>query len=97
MVAVDEWSKMNPTLAAYLGDIAEVNDENLEKIIELKPDLIIAAGDVKNFDKLSKIAPLSLSLRAMKNKFIFMVNNIRAVQRFSIKRITVSTTLNNQN
>ncbi|MBM7568412.1 iron-hydroxamate ABC transporter substrate-binding protein [Paenibacillus sacheonensis] len=57
IVAVDEWSKQNPNFAVYLGDTPEVNDEDLEKIIELKPDLIIAAGDVKNDDKLKQIAP----------------------------------------
>src|SRR5699024_3805154 len=38
-------------------DAEEVSDENLEKIIELEPDLIIGLSNIKNYDKLSEIAP----------------------------------------
>ncbi|KGK84185.1 iron-hydroxamate ABC transporter substrate-binding protein [Clostridium sp. HMP27] len=57
IVGVDTWSKANPRYEEYVKDAVEVSDENLEKIIELKPDLIIAASTNKNIDKLSKIAP----------------------------------------
>ncbi|MBM7871663.1 iron complex transport system substrate-binding protein [Clostridium pascui] len=57
IVGVDTWSKANPRYEQYVKDAVEVSDENLEKIIELKPDLIIAASTNKNIDKLGKIAP----------------------------------------
>jgi iron complex transport system substrate-binding protein len=57
IVGVDAWAKGNTRYAKYIKDAAEVSDENLEKIIELKPDLIIVAATNKNIDKLSQIAP----------------------------------------
>lgn len=57
LVGVDKWSKMNPRFKEELKDIEEVSDENLEKIIELEPDLIIGLSTIKNVDKLSQIAP----------------------------------------
>lgn len=56
MVGVDAWSKMNPRFEK-LQDVEEVTDENLEKIIELNPDLIIGLSNIKNVDKLEEIAP----------------------------------------
>jgi iron complex transport system substrate-binding protein len=56
MVGVDSWSKMNPRFEK-LKDVEEVTDENLEKIIELDPDLIIGLSTIKNVDKLKEIAP----------------------------------------
>lgn len=56
IVGVDSWSKMNPRFE-QLEDVAEVTDENLEKIIELNPDLIIGLSNIKNVDKLKEIAP----------------------------------------
>lgn len=57
VVGVDVWSKNNPTFEKELKDVEEVSDENLEKIIELEPDLIIGLSNVKNLDKLKEIAP----------------------------------------
>ncbi|MBS4174124.1 iron-hydroxamate ABC transporter substrate-binding protein [Bacillus sp. FJAT-49736] len=57
IVGVDSWSKMNPNFQDKLKNVTEVSDENLEKIIELDPDLIIGLDNVKNLDKLKKIAP----------------------------------------
>ncbi|WP_027410297.1 iron-hydroxamate ABC transporter substrate-binding protein [Anoxybacteroides tepidamans] len=57
LVGVDSWSKMNPRFQKQLKDVAEVSDENIEKIMELNPDLIIGLSTTKNIDKLSKIAP----------------------------------------
>jgi iron complex transport system substrate-binding protein len=56
IVGVDSWSKMNPRFEK-LKDVEEVTDENLEKIIELDPDLIIGLSTIKNVDKLKEIAP----------------------------------------
>lgn len=56
LVGADSWSKMNPNFKK-LKDVEEVTDENLEKIIELNPDLIIGLSTIKNVDKLKEIAP----------------------------------------
>ncbi|MFF2155235.1 iron-hydroxamate ABC transporter substrate-binding protein [Paenibacillus chitinolyticus] len=56
LVGVDSWSKKNPRFDK-LKDVQEVSDESLEKIIELKPDLIIGLSTIKNIDKLKQIAP----------------------------------------
>jgi iron complex transport system substrate-binding protein len=57
VVGADVWSKTNPTFEKEMKDVAEVSDEDLEKIIELEPDLIIGLSNIKNVDKLSEIAP----------------------------------------
>ncbi|WP_018754402.1 iron-hydroxamate ABC transporter substrate-binding protein [Paenibacillus terrigena] len=57
LIGVDSWSKMNPRFQDQLKDVQEVSDENLEKIIELDPDLIIGLSTTKNVDKLKEIAP----------------------------------------
>ncbi|GIN85305.1 ABC transporter substrate-binding protein [Heyndrickxia sporothermodurans] len=57
LVGVDSWSKMNPRFTDKLKNVQAVSDENLEKIIELNPDLIIGLSTIKNVDKLKKIAP----------------------------------------
>ncbi|RRJ65793.1 iron-hydroxamate ABC transporter substrate-binding protein [Paenibacillus oralis] len=58
LVGVDAWTKANPKFQDPLKNVAEVSDENVESILNLKPDLIIAMSDVKNADKLKQIAPL---------------------------------------
>lgn len=57
LAGTDSWSKMNPRFEEDLKDVEEISDENLEKIIELEPDLIIGLSTSKNIDKLSEIAP----------------------------------------
>ncbi|ETI66600.1 iron-hydroxamate ABC transporter substrate-binding protein [Neobacillus vireti] len=57
LVGVDSWSKMNPRFLDKLKNVEEVSDENVEKIIQLNPDLIIGLDNVKNIDKLKQIAP----------------------------------------
>ncbi|WP_277585014.1 iron-hydroxamate ABC transporter substrate-binding protein [Psychrobacillus antarcticus] len=57
LVGVDSWSKANPGYDSFLADVEEVSEENLEKIIELNPDLIIALSTVQNLDKIKEIAP----------------------------------------
>ncbi|MET0786771.1 MAG: iron-hydroxamate ABC transporter substrate-binding protein [Paenisporosarcina sp.] len=57
LVGVDSWSKMNPRFEEKLEGVEEVTDENLEKIIELEPDLIVGLSNIKNVDKLNEIAP----------------------------------------
>ncbi|MED4924029.1 ABC transporter substrate-binding protein [Anoxybacillus geothermalis] len=57
IVGVDSWSKMNPLFEEKLKDADVVTDEDIEKIMALKPDLIIGLSNTKNVHKLSKIAP----------------------------------------
>ncbi|QUG40373.1 ABC transporter substrate-binding protein [Psychrobacillus sp. INOP01] len=57
LVGVDSWSKSNPGYDSYLADVEEVSEENLEKIIELDPDLIIGASTTQNLEKIKEIAP----------------------------------------
>ncbi len=57
VVGVDTWSKNNPTFEEELAGVAEVSEDNLESVIALDPDLIIALSTVKNLDQLQEIAP----------------------------------------
>lgn len=57
IVGADAWSMKNTNFEDDLKDVEEVSDESLEKIIELDPDLIIGLSNMKNYDKLSEIAP----------------------------------------
>lgn len=58
LVGVDSFTKTNPNFQKQLKNVTAVSDEHPEKIMELKPDLIIAGSDVKNAGKLKQIAPL---------------------------------------
>jgi iron complex transport system substrate-binding protein len=55
LVGVDSWSKNNPNYD--LEGIPAVSDDNLEKILELNPDLIIGLSNIKNISRLKQIAP----------------------------------------
>lgn len=57
IVGIDEWTNANPLFEDMLSDVEIVTEDNLEKIIELNPDLIIAGTHMKNLDKMGKIAP----------------------------------------
>ncbi|WP_058308649.1 iron-hydroxamate ABC transporter substrate-binding protein [Gracilibacillus massiliensis] len=55
LVGVDSWGKDNPSFD--LEGVEVVSDEDLEKIIELEPDVIIGPSTIKNYEKMSEIAP----------------------------------------
>ncbi|EJL26165.1 iron-hydroxamate ABC transporter substrate-binding protein [Brevibacillus sp. BC25] len=57
LVGVDQWTKQNPLFTEKLKDVEVVSDADLEKILALKPDLIVAGSEMKNLDQFSKIAP----------------------------------------
>lgn len=57
IVGIDSWTKANDRYAPYLEGAVEVSGEDLEKILELDPDLIVAASTTNNLEKLSEIAP----------------------------------------
>lgn len=56
-VATDQWAKDNKFLADKLDKAEVVTTDSLEKILSLKPDLIIAFSDEKNLKKYQDIAP----------------------------------------
>ncbi|MEF2967832.1 iron-hydroxamate ABC transporter substrate-binding protein [Paenibacillus sp. M1] len=58
LAGADSWTKGNPNFKDQLKDVPEVSEENVESILNVKPDLIIAGSDIKNADKLKEIAPL---------------------------------------
>lgn len=60
IVGVDSWSANNPNFKEQLKDVPVVSNEDLEKIIELDPDLIIGLDNINNADKLKEIAPTVL-------------------------------------
>jgi iron complex transport system substrate-binding protein len=57
IVGVDQWTNMSPLFTDKLKGVEVVSDEDLEKIIELDPDLIVVGTESKNVEKLSEIAP----------------------------------------
>lgn len=57
LIGVTSWAKNNPRFKEELADVEEVTETDLEKIIELEPDLIIGASTTNNIDKLKEIAP----------------------------------------
>lgn len=59
-VGADAWSMQNPEFDEYLKDAIEVSNEEIEKIVELEPDLILGLDTVENADKLKEIAPTVL-------------------------------------
>lgn len=60
IVGVDSWSAGNPNFQVGLKNAEIVSNEDLEKIIELEPDLIIGLNNISNADKLKEIAPTVL-------------------------------------
>ncbi|WP_277674093.1 iron-hydroxamate ABC transporter substrate-binding protein [Piscibacillus halophilus] len=60
IVGVDSWSANNPNFEEGLKGAEVVSNEDLEKIIELDPDLILGLNNIENADKLQEIAPTVL-------------------------------------
>ncbi|MEK4425111.1 iron-hydroxamate ABC transporter substrate-binding protein [Solibacillus sp. FSL K6-1523] len=60
MVGVDSWSANNSNFAEGIKDAEIVANTDIEKILELNPDLIIGLNNIENADKLSEIAPTVL-------------------------------------
>ncbi|SHE89219.1 iron complex transport system substrate-binding protein [Seinonella peptonophila] len=56
-VGVMQNAKDSKILVPKLKNVTTISPDNIEKIVELKPDLIITGTHNKNIDKLSKIAP----------------------------------------
>ncbi|MGE7674325.1 iron-hydroxamate ABC transporter substrate-binding protein [Lysinibacillus sp. NPDC094403] len=60
VVGVDSWAKDNPNFQNDIKDAVVVENTDIEKIIELEPDLIIGLNGIENADKLAEIAPTVL-------------------------------------
>ncbi|WP_433596200.1 iron-hydroxamate ABC transporter substrate-binding protein [Lysinibacillus xylanilyticus] len=60
VVGIDSWSKDNPNFQDEIKDAVVVENTDIEKIIELDPDLIIGLNGIENADKLAEIAPTVL-------------------------------------
>lgn len=60
VVGVDVWSADNPNFKEATEGAEVVSNEDLEKIIELDPDLIIGLNNIENAAKLEEIAPTVL-------------------------------------
>ncbi|MFJ8513636.1 iron-hydroxamate ABC transporter substrate-binding protein [Lysinibacillus xylanilyticus] len=60
VVGVDSWSEDNPNFQDEIKDAVVVENTDIEKIIELDPDLIIGLNGIENADKLAEIAPTVL-------------------------------------
>ncbi|MGE7024266.1 iron-hydroxamate ABC transporter substrate-binding protein [Solibacillus cecembensis] len=60
MVGVDSWSANNSNFAEGIKNAEIVANTDIEKILELNPDLIIGLNNIENADKLAEIAPTVL-------------------------------------
>ncbi|MFB7156462.1 iron-hydroxamate ABC transporter substrate-binding protein [Lysinibacillus sp. NPDC056232] len=60
VVGVDSWAADNPNFQDDIKDAVVVENTDIEKIIELEPDLIIGLNGIENADKLAEIAPTVL-------------------------------------
>ncbi|WP_042478572.1 iron-hydroxamate ABC transporter substrate-binding protein [Bacillus ndiopicus] len=60
VVGVDSWAADNPNFQKGVKDAVVVENTDIEKIIELDPDLIIGLNGIENADKLAEIAPTVL-------------------------------------
>src|SRR5688572_3721053 len=56
-VSADQWAKNSKFLGDKLKNVETVTPDSLEKILALKPDLIIALSNDKNLKKYQDIAP----------------------------------------
>jgi len=54
LIGVDSYAKDNPNFKEALKGVEAVSENDIEKIIALKPDLIIGLSTTKNIDKLKK-------------------------------------------
>ncbi|MFW6298498.1 MAG: ABC transporter substrate-binding protein [Bacillota bacterium] len=57
VVGAPNWDFMNETYESYLEDTTEISEDDVEGIVELEPDLILAQPDTANLDQLREIAP----------------------------------------
>jgi iron complex transport system substrate-binding protein len=57
VVGATSWDFLNKTYETHLSEASEVSEDNVEGILALEPDLIIAAPGIANLDQIKEIAP----------------------------------------
>ncbi|MFP4478641.1 MAG: ABC transporter substrate-binding protein [Candidatus Izemoplasmatales bacterium] len=57
LVGATSWDFLNERYSEYLQGVEEVSEENVEGILALDPDLIIAQPGIANLDQIKEIAP----------------------------------------
>ena len=57
LVGATSWDFLNDRYAPYLAGVEEVSEENVEGILALNPDLIIAQPGIANLEQIREIAP----------------------------------------
>lgn len=57
LVGATSWDFLNDRYAPYLEGVEEVSEENVEGILALNPDLIIAQPGIANLEQIREIAP----------------------------------------
>ncbi|MFJ5789228.1 iron-hydroxamate ABC transporter substrate-binding protein [Lysinibacillus sp. NPDC093197] len=60
IVGVDAWEANNPNFQDDIKNAVVVENTDIEKIIELDPDLIIGLNNIENAEKIAEIAPTVL-------------------------------------
>ncbi len=60
LVGVDSYAKQDPLFAKQLEHVEVVTDSDLDKIMKLKPDLIVGLSNTNNVERLKAIAPVVL-------------------------------------
>ena len=81
IVGADIWSKSAVQFAEKLRDVEEASEDNLEKLIELEPDLIVALSTAKNLDKIGEIAPTVTYTWGVRDIFDMHIEIGKAVNR----------------
>lgn len=56
-IAINEWPKKSKFYDGKLDDVEVITEDSYEKLLSLKPDLIITYSDDKNIKKYKEIAP----------------------------------------
>src|SRR5699024_9615939 len=57
MIGVDKLSRDNALINDGLANLETVSEEDIESVLALEPDLIIAGTHIKNLEEREKIAP----------------------------------------
>ncbi|MFP4078241.1 MAG: ABC transporter substrate-binding protein [Bacillota bacterium] len=57
VVGAPNWDFMNETYESHLEDTEEISEDDVEGILALEPDLILAQPDTANLDQIKDIAP----------------------------------------
>lgn len=82
VVGATSWDFLNQTYETHLENASEVSEDNVEGILALEPDLIIAQPGIANLDQIKEIAPT----------VVFTYGNLSYLEQY----IEVATLLGNR-